>query len=200
FDQHRASLDPEATLEEVLAGEADHVFVGDNRIHIATYLEQFLFEGSDRYRRVKTLSGGQQNRLVLARLFQDDANLLLLDEPTNDLDVETLGVLEEALLAHAGTALIVSHDRRFLDRVATGILAFEGDANVVAVPGDWTNYSRLLQQRRAAAAAPATSAAATTTATTTTTTATASRSTSAKRKRSYKEEQEWAAIEKTIES
>lgn len=147
FDQHRATLDPEATLEETLAGANDHVSVGEKRVHIATYLEQFLFDGADRYRRVKTLSGGQQNRLVLARLFQRDANLLLLDEPTNDLDVETLGVLEDALLAHEGVALIVSHDRRFLDRVATGILAFEGDGKVVPVPGDWTNYSRLKAQR-----------------------------------------------------
>ncbi len=194
FDQHRASLDPEATLEEVLAGQGDHVFVGERRVHIASYLEQFLFEGADRYRRVKTLSGGQQNRLALARLFQEDSNLLLLDEPTNDLDVETLGVLEEALLAHEGTALIVSHDRRFLDRVATGILAFEGDAKVVAVPGDWTNYTRLR-----ASIAPSPSAPSPASSTPSSLTPPSAPPASKRRKRSYREEQELGGIEKAIE-
>jgi ATP-binding cassette subfamily F protein uup len=188
YDQHRANLDPEATLEEILAGQGDHVHVGERRTHIAGYLEQFLFEGSDRYRKVKTLSGGQQNRLVFARLFQQDANLLLLDEPTNDLDVETLGVLEDALAEHAGVALIVSHDRRFLDRVATGILAFEGGGRVVPVPGDWTNYTRLRAQ-----AAPATAMAASLE------TEASKRVKGGKRKRSYKEQQEFSASERIIQ-
>ncbi|MBI1945036.1 MAG: ABC-F family ATP-binding cassette domain-containing protein [Deltaproteobacteria bacterium] len=152
FDQHRASLDAEATLEETLAGANDHVVIGppdgeQRRVHIASYLEQFLFEGADRYRRVKTLSGGQQNRLALARLFQQGANCLLLDEPTNDLDVETLGVLEEALTSLDGCALIVSHDRRFLDRVVTGMLAID-DGKATCWPGDYTNYERLHAQQK----------------------------------------------------
>ena len=153
FDQHRATLDPEATLEQTLSSENDHVFVGaaQNRLHVSSYLERFLFDGSDRKRRVKTLSGGEQNRLVFARLFLTDANVLLLDEPTNDLDVTTLGVLEEALLAHQGCAFLVSHDRSFLDRVATGILAFEkhedAPSTVTPVIGDWTHYMRTQQQR-----------------------------------------------------
>ena len=191
YDQHRANLDPEATLEEILAGENDHVVIGDRRTHIAGYLEQFLFEGSDRYRKVKTLSGGQQNRLVFARLFQQDANLLLLDEPTNDLDVETLGVLEDALAQHAGVALIVSHDRRFLDRVATGILAFEGEGKVVPVPGDWTNYTRL----RAQAAPSAVMASSLETETS----KRASTNKPGKRKRSYKEQQEFDSSERRVQ-
>jgi ABC transport system ATP-binding/permease protein len=199
FDQHRAALDAEATLEETLAGANDHVSVGERRVHIATYLEQFLFDGADRYRRVKTLSGGQQNRLVLARMFQKDANLLLLDEPTNDLDVETLGVLEDALLAHEGVALIVSHDRRFLDRIATGILAFEGEGRVVPVPGDWTNYVRLRAQR-AAEAEPARAAVGVDTGSGA---ADKKRDAAAdgragKRKRSWKEEQELKNMEEKI--
>jgi ATP-binding cassette subfamily F protein uup len=207
FDQHRRSLDPEATLEQTLSAENDHVFVpgdGGGRLHVSSYLERFLFDGSDRSRRVKTLSGGEQNRLVLAKLFLGDANVLLLDEPTNDLDVTTLGVLEEALLGHPGCAFIVSHDRRFLDRVATGILAFEKPepaqpATVTPVLGDWTHYVRTQsdrhrQQKAAAAAATmaATMAAATPASTTT------SPKTPAKRKRTYKEEQEFHKMEDTI--
>jgi ATP-binding cassette subfamily F protein uup len=208
FDQHRRSLDPDATLEETLSAENDHVFVpgdGGGRLHVSSYLERFLFDGSDRGRRVKTLSGGEQNRLVLARLFLGDANVLLLDEPTNDLDVTTLGVLEDALLHHPGCAFLVSHDRRFLDRVATGILAFEKpspDVPAVVTPvlGDWTHYVRTQAERvkaqrdsaRAATTTTTTAAPATTTATTTTTKA------PAKRKRSYKEEQEFQKMEATI--
>jgi ATP-binding cassette subfamily F protein uup len=212
FDQHRRSLDPEATLEETLSAENDHVFVpgdGGGRLHVSSYLERFLFDGSDRGRRVKTLSGGEQNRLVLAKLFLGDANVLLLDEPTNDLDVTTLGVLEEALLNHPGCAFIVSHDRRFLDRVATGILAFEKPtadqpATVTPVLGDWTHYvrtqsERLKQQKAAAATNPVSSSSPSSAAASTATTA-ASTSTKApaKRKRSYKEEQEFARMEDTI--
>ena len=147
FDQHRQVLNGEATLDETLAADNDHVFFGEQRIHVSSWLERFLFDGSDRKRRVKTLSGGEQNRLVLSKLFLGDANVLLLDEPTNDLDVTTLGVLEEALLEFSGCAFIISHDRRFLDRTATGILAFEKIAEdvpavVTPVIGDWTHYER----------------------------------------------------------
>ncbi|MCC7111366.1 MAG: ABC-F family ATP-binding cassette domain-containing protein [Deltaproteobacteria bacterium] len=197
FDQHRASLDPEATLEEILAGENDHVFIGpkdgeQRRVHIASYLEQFLFDGSDRYRRVKTLSGGQQNRLALARLFQQGANCLLLDEPTNDLDVETLVVLEEALLSLDGCALIVSHDRRFLDRVATGILCIEG-GKATAWPGDYTNFERLHAQQAGVETevAPPVSPK-------DEVELPARRERTGKRKRTYKEERELCQMEETI--
>jgi ATP-binding cassette subfamily F protein uup len=214
FDQHRATLDPEATLEVTLAAENDHVFVGasQQRLHVSSYLERFLFDGSDRRRRVKTLSGGEQNRLVFARLFLTDANVLLLDEPTNDLDVTTLGVLEEALLGHQGCAFLVSHDRSFLDRVATGILAFEKDrehedapSQVTPVLGDWTHYVRTQQQRLKEQQQPKAPAKTTTAAPTTTTTAaptTTAKPAAAKpaaRKRSYKEEQEFQGMEALIQ-
>lgn len=200
FDQHRANLDPEATLEQTLSSENDHVFVNDNRIHVSSYLERFLFDGSDRKRRVKTLSGGEQNRLVFARLFLGDANVLLLDEPTNDLDVTTLGVLEEALMAHPGCAFLVSHDRRFLDRVATGILAFErdpkdpdGPATVTPVIGDWTHYERT-QAARLAETSLSTSA----TSSSASSAKIAGAVAVAKKKRSYKEEQEFQGMEPLI--
>jgi ABC transport system ATP-binding/permease protein len=195
FDQLKQTLDDDATLDDVLAPGNDHVFVGEQRIHVASYLEQFLFDGQDRYRRVKTLSGGQKSRLVLARMFQAGANVLLLDEPTNDLDVETLGVLEDSLLAHKGCALIVSHDHLFLDRVCTGILAFsplaEGNGAHLPVPypGDYTNYLRVRRDDEKAAARAATSE------------AKGDKSDDrkrGKRKRSYKEEQEFKGIEAKI--
>ncbi len=201
FDQHRAGLDPEATLEQTLASENDHVFVGasQQRLHVSSYLERFLFDGSDRKRRVKTLSGGEQNRLVFARLFLTDANVLLLDEPTNDLDVTTLGVLEEALLGHQGCAFLVSHDRSFLDRVATGILAFEkqgdGPSLVTPVIGDWTHYVRT-QQTRANEAAVATQ---TTTAGAQSNKGLGAGMTAQKKKRSYKEEQEFQGMEAAVQ-
>jgi ABC transport system ATP-binding/permease protein len=185
FDQHRADLDPEATLEETLAADNDHVFVDGRRMHVASWLERFLFQGSDRVRRVKTLSGGEQNRLILARLFLQGANCLLLDEPTNDLDVATLQVLESAVQDHEGVVLVVSHDRRFLDRVVTGILAFE-DGVVIPVQGDWTNYERWAAQRLAPkAAAPVVEKAAPARA-------------REKKKRSYKEQREYEEIEAAI--
>jgi len=214
FDQHREKLDPNATLEATLAADNDHVFMGETRIHVSSYLERFLFDGSDRKRQVRTLSGGEQNRLVLARLFLGDANVLLLDEPTNDLDVTTLGVLEDALLAHDGCAFIISHDRRFLDRVATGILAFEkapgeeGPSTVTPVIGDWTHYVRT-QQERVAALIAAASSPSSSTSTSSSTSSSSSSSSSATssapavaapkaRKRSFKEEREFSTMEATI--
>lgn len=141
FDQHRAALNPEWSLKKTLAGDGDHVFVGEQRIHIASYLERFLFSPGDSNRKVSTLSGGEQNRLLLAVLFKSGANCLLLDEPTNDLDVTTLGVLEEAVLNHEGVVFVVSHDRQFLDRVCTGIIAF--DDEVTIYQGNYSTYERL---------------------------------------------------------
>lgn len=146
FDQNRSSLHPDDTLNTTLADHGDTVCIGEQRLHIASYLERFLFDGSDRFRQVSTLSGGEQNRLLLAKLFKTTANCLLLDEPTNDLDMTSLGVLEEALNAHHGVAFIVSHDKAFLDKVCTGIIAFEGDGAVVVYQGDYTTYERLRQK------------------------------------------------------
>jgi len=159
LDQDRGILDERGTVDDVLCPENDHVFVGDERIHIASYLESYLFDPRDRRRQVRTLSGGEKTRLALALALKGGANVLLLDEPTNDLDVATLGVLEEALLAHEGVAFVVSHDRAFLDRVVTGVLAFElgddGTSTVTHVPGDWTHYERTQAARLADAAARA---------------------------------------------
>lgn len=118
------------------------VFVDGNPTHVASYLERYLFSPSDQNRKVSTLSGGEQNRLLLAKLLKHGANCLLLDEPTNDLDVTTLGVLEEALHSHEGVAFIVSHDRRFLDRVCTSMLVFE-DGKITVYAGNYTTYERL---------------------------------------------------------
>jgi ATP-binding cassette subfamily F protein uup len=213
FDQHRQVLNPEATLDETLAADNDHVFFGEQRIHVSSWLERFLFDGSDRKRRVKTLSGGEQNRLVLSKLFLGDANVLLLDEPTNDLDVTTLGVLEEALLEFSGCAFIISHDRRFLDRVATGILAFEklsDDVPAVVTPviGDWTHYERTQNARLASMKNAGSPAAAATAAAKDKEVAAAAAAAAlaaqqaaidrSRRKRNNKEEREFSTMEATI--
>lgn len=124
FDQQREQLNGNETLKETLADHGDHVHVGGQPVHIASYLERYLFSPDDSNRKVATLSGGEQNRLLLAKLFRHDANCLLLDEPTNDLDVTSLAVLEEAVLAFNGVVFVVSHDRNFLDRVCNSIIAF----------------------------------------------------------------------------
>jgi ATP-binding cassette subfamily F protein uup len=142
FDQNRAQLDPELSLKETLADQGDTVFVADKPMHIASYLERYLFAPSDQNRKVSTLSGGEQNRLLLAKLLKQPANCLLLDEPTNDLDTNTLGVLEERLNSHEGVAFIVSHDRRFLDRVCNQILVFE-NGTVTHYTGSYSTYERL---------------------------------------------------------
>lgn len=125
FDQHREILDPNATLKETLADHGDYVYIDDQKIHIASYLERYLFSGGDGNRKVAGLSGGEQNRLMLAKLFRHQANCLLLDEPTNDLDVSSLAVLEEIVLDYDGVVFVVSHDRSFLDHICTHIIAFE---------------------------------------------------------------------------
>lgn len=145
FDQNRAQLDPNKSLKETLADQGDVVYVGDKPIHIASYLERYLFSPSDQNRKVSTLSGGEQNRLLLAKLLKQGANCLLLDEPTNDLDVTTLGVLEETLHAHEGVAFIVSHDRRFLDKVCTSMLVFE-EGKITTYAGNYTTYERLKEK------------------------------------------------------
>ncbi|MCA9507434.1 MAG: ABC-F family ATP-binding cassette domain-containing protein [Myxococcales bacterium] len=125
FDQHREILDANATLKETLADHGDYVYLDDQKIHIASYLERYLFSGEDARRKVGQLSGGEQNRLMLAKLFRHSANCLLMDEPTNDLDVSSLAVLEDIIMNYDGVVFVVSHDRSFLDRICTHIIAFE---------------------------------------------------------------------------
>ncbi|MBF0135086.1 MAG: energy-dependent translational throttle protein EttA [Magnetococcus sp. DMHC-1] len=139
-DQSRAALDPEKNVWDVISDGADMVPLGDREVNSRAYVSWFNFKGADQQKKVKVLSGGERNRVHLARLIKGGGNLLLLDEPTNDLDVETLRALEEALLEFPGSAVIVSHDRWFLDRVATHILAFEGDSSVVFFQGNYQDY------------------------------------------------------------
>ena len=151
FDQGRGGLDPAASVYESVADQ-DWVQVAGERVHLVSYLQRFGFAAEKQRQAVRSLSGGERNRLLLARLFLQDANLLVLDEPTNDLDLETLGVLEAALLDFAGCALIVSHDRYFLDRVATGLIAFEPGGMLRRHAGGYDLYRRLRAEREAAQA------------------------------------------------
>ena len=148
FDQQRAQLDPERTVYESAANE-DWVELGGVRVHLRDYLDKLLFPVPMQKMKVRQLSGGERNRLLLARLFLESANVLVLDEPTNDLDIVTLNVLEDMLLDFAGSVLLVTHDRYFLDKVATSILAFEGNGRVVRYPGNFEMYSRLRAQNAA---------------------------------------------------
>ncbi len=140
LDQARAELRPERTVLEEVADGDDHVFLGDRAVHVRTFLRMLLFDDQFADTPVGALSGGERNRVQLAKLLRRGGNLLVLDEPTNDLDLVTLGVLEEALADFAGCALIVSHDRWFLDKVATGILAFES-GRTTFYEGDFSSYS-----------------------------------------------------------
>ncbi len=157
FDQLRARLDPEKTVAETIAPGSDWIEVAGVRKHVMSYLGDFLFPPRRATAPVKTLSGGERNRLLLARLFAQPANLLVLDEPTNDLDIDTLELLEDTLQGYTGTLLLVSHDRAFLDAIATQTLAPEGDGRWREYVG---GYSDWLAQRPAAAPAPAAAAAA----------------------------------------
>ena len=139
-DQSRDALDGNKTVWEEVSDGLDNIIVGSYTIPSRAYLGRFNFKGADQQKRVGDLSGGERNRLHLAKLLKSGGNVLLLDEPTNDLDVETLRALEEAILAFPGSALIISHDRWFLDRVATHILAFEGDSQVTFFPGTYSEY------------------------------------------------------------
>ncbi len=145
-DQSRDVLDPEKTVWEMISGGEDILRLGGREINSRAYVARFNFTGSDQQKRIAMLSGGERNRVHLARVLTQEANVLLLDEPTNDLDVNTMRALEDALENFAGCALIISHDRWFLDRIATHILAFEGDSKVVFYDG---NYSQYEADRRA---------------------------------------------------
>lgn len=145
FDQLREELDPEISVADTIAGGNDHVMINGNPRHVMSYLSDFLFAPARARSPVKTLSGGEKNRLLLAKLFTNPANLIIMDEPTNDLDMETLELLEERLVEYEGTLLIVSHDRAFLDNVVTSVFVFEGEGVINEYIGgysDWLAYSQ----------------------------------------------------------
>ncbi len=146
-DQNRDSLDPEKTVFEEITGGTDHLMLGKQRVASRGYVSRFNFKGPDQQRKVGELSGGERNRVHLAKLLRRGGNLLLLDEPTNDLDVDTLRALEEALLNFGGCAVVISHDRWFLDRIATHILAFEGESKTVWCEGNYQTYEAQRRQR-----------------------------------------------------
>jgi energy-dependent translational throttle protein EttA len=146
IDQKRP-LDPKKTIWEEISGGEDLLKLGSREINSRAYVARFNFSGSDQQKRIGELSGGERNRVHLAKILKDGANVLLLDEPTNDLDVNTLRALEEALLDFAGCAVVISHDRWFLDRVATHILAFEGDSQVKWFEGNFAEYEENRKQR-----------------------------------------------------
>jgi len=146
-DQNRDSLDGDKTVFEEITGGVDHLMLGKRRVASRGYVSRFNFKGPDQQRKVGESSGGERNRIHLAKLLRRGGNLLLLDEPTNDLDVDTLRALEEALLNFGGCAVVISHDRWFLDRIATHILAFEGDSKTVWCEGNYQTYEAQRKQR-----------------------------------------------------
>jgi sulfate-transporting ATPase len=151
-DQSRDALDPDKTVWQEISGEQDTIQVGDRTMNSRAYCSGFNFKGSDQQKAVGKLSGGERNRLHLAKLLRTGGNVLLLDEPTNDLDVDTLRALEEALLAFPGCAVVISHDRWFLDRIATHVLAFEGDSQVTWFEGNFEAYEEHRRERLGAEA------------------------------------------------
>jgi len=151
-DQSRDALDPEKTVWEEISDGHDHLMVGERELGSRQYTAGFNFKGSDQQKKISKLSGGERNRVHLAKLLRSGGNLLLLDEPTNDLDVDTLRALEEALLAFPGCAVVISHDRWFLDRIATHVLAFEGDSQVSWFEGNFEAYEEHRRERLGATA------------------------------------------------
>jgi ATP-binding cassette ChvD family protein len=151
-DPSRSSLDPEKCVWEAIAGEAETVQLGKVTVNSRAYAARFNFTGNDQQKRVGMLSGGERNRLHLGRMLREGANVILLDEPTNDLDVNTMRALEEALENFAGCAVVISHDRWFLDRIATHILAFEGESSVVWFDGNYSEYEADRKRRLGSAA------------------------------------------------
>jgi ATP-binding cassette subfamily F protein uup len=203
YDQQRARLDPEQTLYEAAGGGPpgalgeDFVELSGGRVALRDYLEDLLFPVAMQRMQVKALSGGERNRLLLARLFLEGANVLVLDEPTNDLDLVTLNVLERLLLDFDGSVLLVTHDRYFLDKVATAILAVEGDGRVIRYPGNYEMY-RTLKEQAEAARAQAPASRAERRPPQATGGAARTEAPAAKRKLSYREQREWDGMEVAI--
>jgi ATPase subunit of ABC transporter with duplicated ATPase domains len=152
-DQSREDLDSEKTVWEEISGGLETIQVGKRELNSRAYCGSFNFKGSDQQKKVGKLSGGERNRLHLAKLLKGGGNVLLLDEPTNDLDVDTLRALEDALLEFAGCAVVISHDRWFLDRIATHILAFEGESQVRFFEGNFQDYEEARKRELGADAA-----------------------------------------------
>jgi ATPase subunit of ABC transporter with duplicated ATPase domains len=146
-DQSRDSLDAKKTVWEEISNGHDEIELGKRKMQSRAYCGLFNFKGPDQQKRVGQLSGGERNRVHLAKMLKSGANVLMLDEPTNDLDVETLRSLEEGLLDFAGCAIVITHDRFFLDRIATHILAFEGDSQVVWFEGNYQAYEEDRKRR-----------------------------------------------------
>jgi ATPase subunit of ABC transporter with duplicated ATPase domains len=149
-DQSRGDLDPASTVWKEISGGHDIIELGPREVNSRQYVSWFNFKGADQQKRVSDLSGGERNRVHLAKLLRSGGNLLLLDEPTNDLDVDTLRALENALLDFGGCAVVISHDRWFLDRIATHILAFEGDSQVTWFDGSYEEYASWVKETRGA--------------------------------------------------
>jgi ATPase subunit of ABC transporter with duplicated ATPase domains len=145
-DQSR-TLDPEKTVYEEISQGADTLELGKRKINARAYCASFNFQGSDQQKKVGVLSGGERNRVHLAKTLTEGANVILLDEPTNDLDVNTLRALEEALEEFAGAALVVSHDRWFLDRICTHLIVFEGDSQAKMYIGNWSDYEAMMKEK-----------------------------------------------------
>jgi energy-dependent translational throttle protein EttA len=146
-DQDRHILNPDKSIWEVISDGNETILLGGREVNSRAYVSKFNFSGTDQQKKVGMLSGGERNRVHLARMLKEEANLLLLDEPTNDLDVNTMRALEEALENFAGCAIIISHDRWFLDRLATHILAFEGDSQTVFFEGSYSDYEKDRKKR-----------------------------------------------------
>ena len=140
MDQVHSNIDPNKTVYETIANGTEFIRVGGREVNARAYLSRFNFTGADQEKKCGVLSGGERNRLHLALTLKSEANVLLLDEPTNDIDVNTLRALEEGLENFAGCAVVISHDRWFLDRICTHILAFEGDSKVFWFEGDYSDY------------------------------------------------------------
>jgi ATPase subunit of ABC transporter with duplicated ATPase domains len=146
-DQQHKSIDPEKTVYETIAENSEYVKLGNKEVNARAYVSRFNFSGADQEKKCGVLSGGERNRLHLALTLKEGANVLLLDEPTNDVDVNTIRALEEGLESFAGCAVIISHDRWFLDRICTHILAFEGDSKVYFYEGTYSEYEENKKMR-----------------------------------------------------
>ena len=197
FDQERLQLDPEKSVRDNVADGADHIEYQGKKRHVAGYLADFLFSSQRIQSPVKSLSGGERNRLLLAKLFAKPANLLVLDEPTNDLDVETLELLEELIADYEGTLLLVSHDRHFIDRTVTSLLTVSDDGQVQEFPGGFTDWQRYRLAKRPVASTTRADESATAGAAAHALAPTVK--TSPSRKRSYKEQRELEALPAQIE-